>query len=229
MSGQEDLEELARKGKDEIAQREGRELRSQERRERLKRAKIQLIAECSTTPLGWLSTGDASALAPLGILGVASILVGRNSPAVLKGAIAFHAILLIILVVVRLLGKSGWRRETAWAAALPFPLDGYLANLGDLSQRTSAPHTSGPSLKFRMLLTFPGGLPKDPEAIIVGFDPKLTVSRKDGHTVEVTHGDFPGGETNYPLFRFIHRFVEKVALPLHATTPLSRLDVVLKT
>jgi hypothetical protein len=229
MADPDGLEDLARKGKDEIAKREGRERLEKERRERLKRAKIQLIAECSTTPLGWLSTGEVSMLGPLVILGVASFLVGRNSTAVVKGALAFHAMLLVLLVIARLQGKSGWARETAWATALPFALDGYLANLGDLGQRTFAPHTSGPSLKFSMILHFPGELPKDAEAVIVGFDPKLSVARKDGHALQVTHGDFPGGATNYPLFRFIHRFVETVALPFHAQTPLSRLDLVLKT
>lgn len=229
MAGPDDLGDLARKGKDEIAAREERERRGKERRERLKRAKIQLIAECSTTPLGWLSTGEASMLGPLVIVGVASLLVGRNSRAVLLGAIAFHALLLLVLLAARLQGKAGWKRETAWAAALPFSLEGYLANLGDLSQRTFAPHTSGRSLKFTMLLHFPGELPKDAAAVIVGFDPKLSVTPKDGRTLQVTHGDFPGGETNYPLFRFIHRFVETVALPFHAVTPLSRMDVVLKT
>ena len=80
-----------------------------------------------------------------------------------------------------------------------------------------------------MVLQFQKELPKDLEAIIAGFDATLAVSRKDGRTLQVTHGNFPGGETNYPLHRFIHRFVEQVALPLNAQAPLSRLDVVLKT
>src|SRR5947207_567578 len=75
MAGQDELEDLARKGRDEIAKREARELRRKERREQLKRAKIQLIAECSTTPLGGLCTGEPSMLGPLLIVGVASFLV----------------------------------------------------------------------------------------------------------------------------------------------------------
>jgi hypothetical protein len=229
MPDQDDLEALSRKGKAELAQREARHLVRKERRERLKRAKIQLIAECSTTPLGWLSTGEVSMLGPLGILGVASLLAGKDYPRVLQGAVAFHALLFLLLMISRLQGKQGWARETKWAGSLPFALDGYLANLGDLSQRTFAPHTSGPSLKFTMVLHFQGDLPKDPEAIVAGFDAKLSVSKKDPRSIQVTHGDFPGGATNYPLHRFIHRFVDQVALPLHAQTPLSRLDVLLKT
>ena len=168
-------------------------------------------------------------LAPLVIVGVASLLGGKDYPIVVKAAVVFHSLLFLLLVVARLQGKSGWARETKWVASLPFVIEGYLANLGDLSQRTFAPHTSGRALKFNMVLHFQGDLPKDLETIIAGFDAKLSVSGKDGRSLQITHGDFPGGQTNYPLLRFIHRFVEKVALPLNAQAPLSSLAVVLKT
>jgi hypothetical protein len=225
MSEEDKLRELARQGESALRTKEDAEQASRRKFEQAREAQRRHIAAASTTALGWLDTGDAMLLAPLLLVGVGTFLVGRESPLVLKLSLAAHVVFLALLVAARGLGIRGGAREAAWVASLPFPLEEYLAALGDVEGRASGPHTGGKSQTLDIQVRFKGDVPADAEAIFAGFDPKLAMHSRRGTACELSRADFPGGETNYPLHRYVRKLVPDVLVPLHHRTPLAGVRV----
>jgi hypothetical protein len=221
MADDDRLRELARRGKAATESREAAERAADRRLEEARQAQRRDVAAASTTALGWLDTGEASFLAPLLLLGVGTLLVGMENPAVLRGSLAAHIALLGLLVLVRILRIRGGAREEAWVASLPFPLEGYLSALGDREGRTSSLHTSGKSIDLDITVRFAAEVPPDAEAIFAGFDSKLAARNRIGGELHLRRQGFPGGETNYPLHRFVRKLVPEVLVPLHQRTPLT--------
>lgn len=214
------LEALAQRGREERARVEAAE-RTRAERAAAARERVSWKACLATTSIGFL--GSTSMVFTLGTLGlIGGLLLGLavfDPPSVgLAFGLGFGLPLALgggARLVTTLVGRCNWRQEEAWLASRPFQVQHYAAAL---DQRSIAAVTATIGFADRLpdlerLADAVRGLgPAHAEVEVLEYQPGEVMLLSSGLGFS---GEWPRGAR-----RWLHRLLDEVLVPQHATHPI---------
>jgi hypothetical protein len=127
-----------------------------------------------------------------------------------------------LFIIPRLMVSRAWSRELDWARALPFELHSYAWRLGEYPR-------SRYESRHELVIEFVGP-PPEPQALTERLaergatwtveieGPRALIERVPGLAVR-------GSSSNRNLVQWLHRFVARQLLPLHADQPIRRIEL----